>query len=271
MGVADVFRTEWPRLVATLVRDVGDLGIAEDAAQDAFIEASTRWPIDGMPDRPGAWLVTTGRRKAIDQIRRTKRFEDRLPTLAADLTTTDAHGAQVSRIDLDSDQVLDDQLTLDGRLLSPRSFAGGSGGTDPPDRRGALDATDRPCLPGVRGHDDAPPHPRQGEDPGCEHPVRSARHGRARRSRRCGLRSDLVDLHRRPCERDRHSAHSWRPVRRGDLARGTAQSTRSGRSRSRRAPLASPAHRCRAGPAASTITVDPSCSPIRTDRCGTNR
>ena len=112
MGVADVFRTEWPRLVATLVRDVGDLSIAEDAAQDAFIEASTRWPIDGMPDRPGAWLVTTGRRKAIDQIRRTKRFEDRLPTLAADLTTTDGHGAQVSRIDLDSEQVLDDQLAL---------------------------------------------------------------------------------------------------------------------------------------------------------------
>ena len=61
-GVADVFRDEWPRLVATLVRDVGDLTIAEDAAQDAFIEASTRWPVDGVPERPGAWMVTTGRR-----------------------------------------------------------------------------------------------------------------------------------------------------------------------------------------------------------------
>ena len=70
MGVADVFRAEWPRLVATLMRDVGDLTIAEDAAQDAFIEASTRWPADGVPERPGAWLITTGRRKAIDQIRR---------------------------------------------------------------------------------------------------------------------------------------------------------------------------------------------------------
>jgi RNA polymerase sigma-70 factor (ECF subfamily) len=81
MGLADVFRAEWPRLVATLMRDVGDLTIAEDAAQDAFIEASTRWPTDGVPDRAGAWLVTTGRRKAIDQIRRMKRFEDRLPAL----------------------------------------------------------------------------------------------------------------------------------------------------------------------------------------------
>ena len=90
MSVADVFRSEWPRLVATLMRDVGDLTIAEDAAQDAFIEASTRWPTDGVPDRPGAWLVTTGRRKAIDQIRRLRRFEDRLPALAQELTTATA-------------------------------------------------------------------------------------------------------------------------------------------------------------------------------------
>ena len=62
MGVADVLRTEWPLLVATLTRNVGDLGIAEDAAQDAFLEPSVRWPTDGVPERPGAWLVTTGRR-----------------------------------------------------------------------------------------------------------------------------------------------------------------------------------------------------------------
>lgn len=101
MGVADVFRTEWPRLVATLMRDVGDLTIAEDAAQDAFIEASTRWPTDGLPERPGAWLVTTGRRKAIDQIRRMQRFEDRLPELA------DRAAGKA-----DSEPALDDQLAL---------------------------------------------------------------------------------------------------------------------------------------------------------------
>jgi RNA polymerase sigma-70 factor, ECF subfamily len=112
MGVADVFRTEWPRLVATLVRDVGDLTIAEDAAQDAFIEASTRWPIDGTPDRPGAWLVTTGRRKAIDQIRRARRFEDRLPALAADVATTTSDSTELPHVNLDSEQALDDQLAL---------------------------------------------------------------------------------------------------------------------------------------------------------------
>ena len=111
MGVADVFRTEWPRLVATLMRDVGDLSIAEDAAQDAFIEASTRWPTDGVPDRPGAWLITTGRRKAIDQIRRMQRFEDRLPALA-DRTTINSERTESPDIDLDSEQALDDQLAL---------------------------------------------------------------------------------------------------------------------------------------------------------------
>jgi RNA polymerase sigma-70 factor (ECF subfamily) len=88
------------------VRDVGDLSIAEDAAQDAFIEASMRWPTDGVPDRPGAWLVTTGRRKAIDQIRRTRRFEERLPVLAADVVvsaTVSEHGEEPA---------LDDQLAL---------------------------------------------------------------------------------------------------------------------------------------------------------------
>jgi RNA polymerase sigma-70 factor (ECF subfamily) len=111
MGVADVFRAEWPRLVATLVRDVGDLTIAEDAAQDAFIEASIRWPTDGVPERPGAWLITTGRRKAIDQIRRARRFEDRLPVLAAGAAAVISDSAE-SAPDLDGEQALDDQLAL---------------------------------------------------------------------------------------------------------------------------------------------------------------
>ena len=112
MGVTDVFRTEWPRLVATLVRDVGDLSIAEDAAQDAFIEASTRWPIDGVPDRPGAWLLTTGRRKAIDQIRRMRRFESRLPTLAAAVAVSASDFAETTDDDVAGDRALDDQLAL---------------------------------------------------------------------------------------------------------------------------------------------------------------
>jgi RNA polymerase sigma-70 factor (ECF subfamily) len=69
-------------LVATLQRDLGDLGLAEDSAQEAFAEAATRWGPGTTPERPGAWLLTTARRKAIDQMRRDQRFADRLPALA---------------------------------------------------------------------------------------------------------------------------------------------------------------------------------------------
>ncbi len=83
--VDHAFRTEWTPLVATMVRETGDLQLAEDAVSEAFVEASVRWRTDGPPRRPGAWLLTTARRKAIDQIRRRKRFEDRIPQLAADV------------------------------------------------------------------------------------------------------------------------------------------------------------------------------------------
>ena len=82
--VDHAFRKEWAPLVATLVRDTGSLELAEDAVSEAFVEASVRWRTDGPPRRPGAWLLTTARRKAIDQIRRQRRFEDRLPYLVDD-------------------------------------------------------------------------------------------------------------------------------------------------------------------------------------------
>jgi RNA polymerase sigma-70 factor (ECF subfamily) len=102
--VSAVFRTEWPRLVATLLRDVGDLGVAEDAAQDAFVEAAARWSTDGTPARPGAWLLTTARRKVIDRIRREARFADRMPLLIE--RDGEEHGGH------EPSTALDDQLAL---------------------------------------------------------------------------------------------------------------------------------------------------------------
>ncbi|MEM8926045.1 MAG: DUF6596 domain-containing protein [Actinomycetota bacterium] len=100
--VAQVFAEEWPRLVATLTRDLGDLGLAEEAAADAFTEAAARWGPNDTPDRPGAWLLTTARRKAIDTIRRDRRFADRLPALAEQ---SEQPGRPASTL-------IDDQLAL---------------------------------------------------------------------------------------------------------------------------------------------------------------
>jgi RNA polymerase sigma-70 factor (ECF subfamily) len=63
-------REEWARVVAALTRRFGDLDIAEEAAAEAFVIAIERWPLDGVPPNPGAWLTTTASRKAIDRIRR---------------------------------------------------------------------------------------------------------------------------------------------------------------------------------------------------------
>jgi len=68
---------EWARVVASLTRRFGDLDIAEDAAAEAFSVAVERWPVDGVPANPGAWLTTTANRRAIDRIRRESKREDK--------------------------------------------------------------------------------------------------------------------------------------------------------------------------------------------------
>jgi len=69
-AVDAVFREEWGRVVATLIRVTGDWDLAEEVAQDAFAMALQRWPADGIPRRPGAWLTTAARNRAIDVLRR---------------------------------------------------------------------------------------------------------------------------------------------------------------------------------------------------------
>jgi len=70
MTVEAVFRREYGRCVATLIRFLGDIDAAEEAVQDAFTTAVARWPSDGQPPNPGAWIVTTARNRAIDRLRR---------------------------------------------------------------------------------------------------------------------------------------------------------------------------------------------------------
>jgi RNA polymerase sigma-70 factor, ECF subfamily len=82
-AVAAAFRAEWGQLVATLIRVTGDWDFAEDCAQEAFALALQRWPRDGVPRAPGAWLTAVARNRAIDWLRREKVGADKLRELAA--------------------------------------------------------------------------------------------------------------------------------------------------------------------------------------------
>jgi RNA polymerase sigma-70 factor (ECF subfamily) len=77
-----LFRHEQGRAVATLIRVLGDFDLAEEAVQEAFAVALERWPRDGVPDNPGAWITTTARNKAIDRLRREKRLTEKRRSLA---------------------------------------------------------------------------------------------------------------------------------------------------------------------------------------------
>src|SRR4029077_2718838 len=69
-AIAEAFHQEWGRVVAVLIRLSGDWDLAEDCAQDAFAQAVRSWPRDGIPQRPGAWLTTVARNRALDRLGR---------------------------------------------------------------------------------------------------------------------------------------------------------------------------------------------------------
>src|ERR1700752_1912838 len=80
LRVADierVFREEYGRAVAVLIRGFGDIDMAEEAVQDAFTEAVQRWPAAGLPPSPAGWIITTARNRAIDRLRREASRQDR--------------------------------------------------------------------------------------------------------------------------------------------------------------------------------------------------
>lgn len=102
-----IYRTESRRVLATLIRLLGDFDLAEDALHDAFRAATEQWARDGIPDNPRAWLVSAGRFKAIDTLRRRARFDASLADLAAHLDPDAGDPAQQAH-----EEVVDDRLRL---------------------------------------------------------------------------------------------------------------------------------------------------------------
>jgi RNA polymerase sigma-70 factor (ECF subfamily) len=106
-AVETVYREEWGRIVATLIRLVGDFEVAEDAAQEAFTAAVDQWRVTGVPEFPRAWIIQTARHKAIDRLRRQKRQNQSIETYAAS-----GLGSAMDEPKYDTDEIPDDQLRL---------------------------------------------------------------------------------------------------------------------------------------------------------------
>jgi RNA polymerase sigma-70 factor (ECF subfamily) len=102
-----VYRADWGRIVATLIRLVGDFDLAEDCAQEAFAAAVDQWPTYGVPDIPRAWLIQTARHKAIDRIRRRGRYAEKLQSYAASGLVR-----SIEEPDYDTSEIPDDRLRL---------------------------------------------------------------------------------------------------------------------------------------------------------------
>jgi len=103
--VEHVYRSESRRVLATLIRLLGDFDLAEEALHDAFAAAVVQWPRDGVPAKPRAWLVSTGRFKAIDALRRRARFDASLATLAGQLHAQAAGSPAWSEEDVEDDRL----------------------------------------------------------------------------------------------------------------------------------------------------------------------
>src|SRR5690349_6405061 len=94
-----VYRTDWGRIVASLIRLVGDFEVAEEAAQEAFAAAVDQWRASGIPEFPRAWIIQTARHKAIDWIRRRTLHKERVESYAAS-----GISATVEEPDYDTDE-----------------------------------------------------------------------------------------------------------------------------------------------------------------------
>ena len=114
--VDEVYRSDWGRIVATLIGTFGDFDLAEEAAQEAFAAAVNQWRTDGIPESPAAWIIQTARHKAIDRLRRRTLFQEKIESYAYELPTT------TEQPEIETGEIRDDRLRLIFTCSIPRSL-----------------------------------------------------------------------------------------------------------------------------------------------------
>ena len=213
------FRDEWGRVLATLIGFLGDFQLAEEAAQEAFAAAAERWPRDGTPANPRAWLVTTARNRAIDRMRRDR-------TLAAKTRLLEVPEAVEDTVDETDDPRRAPRADL--HLLPPGAGARRAGGAHAEDAGRARHRRDRARLPRARADHGEAARAGEEEDPRRRDPVPGAAAAPPAGPARRGAGGRLPDL-QRGLRRPR------RARRRGDPAGARAGRADAGRARGARA------------------------------------
>ena len=187
---------EFPRVVAALAAFVGDIGLAEELAQDALVDALRQWPRDGVPRNPGAWLTAVGKRRAVDLFRRNRNLSEKYAQLGRELGQAVAQPADM-HVDFDpesNEEIVDDRLRLmfvachpvlplPARTALTLRLVGGSDGS-----------RDRPGLCRAEGHDRPAHRPRQEDDRRCGRPVRGPGGSGPDGTPGVGARGDLPHL-----------------------------------------------------------------------------
>ena len=226
-AVDELYRSDWGRIVATLIRLVGDFDLAEEAAQEAFAVAVDSWRTSGVPELPRAWIIKTARHKAIDRIRRRQLFEEKLEWYAHHGVRAERRGAEL-RHERDSRR----SPAADLHVLPPGARARGTGRADAAHARRARDRRDRPRVPRAAGDDGAAAGAREAEDSRGAHSLHGAGHDRHAGAARRRADGDLSHLQRRVRGDPAGAAGQDRSLRRGHptrASRADAHAATSGR------------------------------------------
>ena len=163
-----VFRDEWGRVLAAVVGYLGDFELAEESVAEAFAVAARRWPAEGTPASPAAWLVTTARHRAIDRLRR-----DRV--LAAKLRLLAATTPEVAEAEVDETEIPDERLELIFTCCHPALAPEAQVALTLRAVAGLGTEEIATLVPGPGRDHEAAAHPREDEDQGRGHPVQRAR------------------------------------------------------------------------------------------------